>query len=264
MLRTDEVFYNKVKWLLKEGKRVSGAWLQAGSPVTAEIMGKAGFDFVMVDMEHGPGDIMTLLGQMHAVSKFDAAPFVRAPWNDAVMIKRILDTGVYGLLVPYVNSGAEAEAAVKACKYPLEGNRGLAPSPRAGGYGMNGLNYLENANEQILVMVAVETYEAVTNIDAIAATPGLDGIFIGPMDLATSMGHFCNPGAEEVQKAISSIEDAAKKSGKFLGTVAGSFEQAQALYDKGYGLVVVMSDTTSLAKMALEAVKKFHTAYPER
>ena len=179
-------------------------------------------------MEHGPGDVPTLLGQMHAIAKFDVAPLVRA------------------------------------CKYPPQGVRGIAPSPRAGGYGMNGLNYLENANEQVLVMVAVETPEAVTNIDAIAATPGLDGIFVGPMDLSTSMGYFCNPAAPAVQQAIARVEDAARRAGKFLGTVAGSFEQAQALYDKGYGLVILLSDTTSLAKLALEAVAKFASAYPER
>lgn len=264
MLRSDEIFYNKVKWLLKEGKRVAGAWLQAGSPATAEIFGKARFDFVIVDMEHGPGDVMTLLGQMHALSKFDVAPLVRVPWNDFVIIKRVLDTGAYGVLIPYVNTAEEAAMAVKACKYPLEGIRGLAPSPRAGGYGMNGLNYLENANEQTMVMIAAETYDAVANIEHIAAIPGLDGIFIGPMDLATSMGYFCNPGDPAVQQAIVKIEETAKRAGKFLGTVAASFEQAEILYDKGYSLVVIISDTTSLARLALETVRKFHNAYPDR
>lgn len=264
MLRSDEIFYNRVKWLLKEGKRVSGAWLQGGSAVTAEIFGKAQFDFVMVDMEHGPGDIPTLFAQMHGLSKFDTVPLVRVPWNDPVTIKRVLDTGVYGVLVPHVNSGAEAAMAVKACKYPLEGIRGVAPSPRAGGYGMNGLHYLENSNEQTMVMVAAETYEAVNNIEQIVATPGLDGVFVGPMDLATSMGHFCNPAAPVVRQAIARVETATKDSGKFLGTVAGSFEHAKALYEQGYGLVVVMSDTTSLAKVALETVKQFHATYPNR
>lgn len=264
MLRANETFYNPAKWLLKRGKRVVGAWLQIGSPITAEIFAKAGFDFAMIDMEHGPGDVMHLLHQLHAMAKFDTVPFVRAPWNDFVGIKRILDVGVHGVLVPYVNSRAEAEAAVRACKYPLEGIRGIAPSPRAGGYGMNGLNYLENANEQILVMVAAETPEAIANIEDIAATPGLDGIFIGPMDLATSTGHFCNPAAGEVREAIARVEKVVREAGKFLGTVAGSFAEAQALYDRDYGLVVVMSDSTSLAKLALENVRNFHAAYPDR
>lgn len=264
MLRQNEVFYNKVKWLLKERKKTIGAWLQAASPITAEIFGKAGFDFAMVDMEHGPGDIMTLIGQLQALAKYDVAPFARAPWNDPVMIKKMLDAGLYGILIPYVSTKEEAEAAVRACKYPLEGIRGIAPSPRAGGYGMNGNLYLENANEQLVVMTAMETPEAVANIDEIVRVSGLDGIFIGPMDLATSMGHFCDPKHPEVQEAIKKIETAVKGSDKFLGTVAGDFEAAQALYEKGYSYVVVMSDTTSLAKLAMANVKRFKETYSDR
>jgi 2-keto-3-deoxy-L-rhamnonate aldolase RhmA len=264
MLRQNEIFYNKLKWILKERKKTVGAWLQAASPITAEIFGKAGFDFVMVDMEHGPGDVLTLISQLQAVSKFDVTPLARAPWNDPVAIKKILDAGLYGVLVPYVSTREEAEAAVKACKYPLEGIRGVAPSPRAGGYGMNGNNYLENANEQIIVMTAMETPEAVANIDEIVKVNGLDGIFIGPMDLATSMGHFGNPKHPEVQEAIAKIEKAVLASDKFLGTVAGNFEVAQSLYEKGYSYVVVMSDTTSLAKLALDNVSKFRETYPQR
>lgn len=264
MLRKNEIFYNQVKWLLKERKRTVGAWLQAASPITAEIFGKAGFDFAMVDMEHGPGDIMTLISQLQALAKYEVAPFARAPWNDPVAIKKMLDAGLYGILIPYVSSQQEAEAAVRACKYPLEGIRGIAPSPRAGGYGMDGSHYLENANEQIVVMTAMETPEAVEHIDEIVKVGGLDGIFIGPMDLATSMGHFCNPQHEDVQKAIQKIESAVLNSDKFLGTVAGNFEAAQLLYEKGYSFVVVMSDTTSLGKLAAENVRKFRDTYPER
>ncbi len=262
MLRSGEKFYNQAKWLLKERKKLLGGWLQAGSPITAEIFAKAGFDFVIVDLEHGPGDIMTLIHQMHAISRYEVVPFVRAPWNDFVAIKRILDAGVHGVLVPYVNNREEAEKAVRACKYPLEGIRGIAPSPRAGGFGMDGNRYLENANEQIAVMIAVETPEAVRNIDAIVATPGLDGIFIGPMDLSTSMGHFCDPKVPEVREAIKTVEKAVLGSDKFIGSVAGNFDQARELYERGYGFVIAASDTGSLAKLALDTVRQFHEAYP--
>lgn len=262
MLRSGENFYNKAKWLLKERKKLAGAWLQTGSPITAEIFGKAGFDFIIVDMEHGPGDIMTLICQLQAISRYEPASFVRAPWNDFVAIKRILDTGVHGILVPYVNNREEAEKAVRACKYPLEGIRGIAPSPRAGGFGMDGTRYLENANEQIVVMVAVETPEAVNNIGDIVGTVGLDGIFIGPMDLSTSMGHFCDPKAPEVRQAIETVEKAVLASDKFMGSVAGSFDQARELYEKGYSFVISASDSGSLAKIAAETVRQFHEAYP--
>ena len=264
MLRRDEIFHNRAKRLLAEKKKLSAGWLQAASPITAEIMAKAGFDVLMVDMEHGPGGIMELISQLQAMSRYDVVPFVRAPWNDFVTIKRILDTGVNGILIPYVNTAEEAAQAVSACKYPLEGIRGIAPSPRAGGYGMNQRNYLDYANEQLDVMIAVETKKAVDNIDEIIKTNGLDGIFIGPMDLATSFGHFCNPQAEEVQEAIKKVEEAVLKSDKFLATVAGDFEQARRLYERGYNMVVMMSDTTTLGKIALDQAGKFREAYPQR
>ena len=179
---------NYVKKLLKEGKKVTAAWAQAASPITAEILGDAGFDAVMIDMEHGPGDIMMLINQINALKGQPAVPFVRAPWNDFVQLKKILDAGVYGVLVPYVNSAEEAEAAVKAVRYPTEGIRGVAGSPKAPHFGNNSMEYMKKANEEIFLMTAVETPEAVANLDELLKVEKLDGIFIGPMDLATSMG----------------------------------------------------------------------------
>lgn len=264
MLRLDERFFNPIKWMLKDKKKAMGAWLQLASPLSAEILSKAGFDFLIIDMEHAPGDIIILINQLQAIRGYNTVPFARAPWNDFVTIKKILDAGVYGVLVPYVNTKDEAEKAVAACMYPLEGIRGVAPSPRAGGYGMNSKNYLENANEQITVMVAVETLEAVNNLDEILSVEGLDGIFIGPMDLATSMGYFCNPSADDVKEVIAQVEKRVLASNKFLGTVAGSFEQATVLYERGYNFVIVMSDSTSLGKLAMENIEKFRSKYPDR
>ena len=183
MLRLDEEFYNPVKHLLKERKKVMGAWLQIASPFAAEIFAKAGVDVLMIDMEHGPNDILSLIDQMRALGRFNGVPFVRAPWNDIVVIKRILDAGAYGVLIPYVNTRKEAEDAVAACRYPTAGVRGVAPSPRAPGWNMNSMNYMKRANDEILVMTAVETLEAVNNIEEILRVDGLDGIFVGPMDL---------------------------------------------------------------------------------
>lgn len=264
MLRLDETFHNPVKQLLKENKKVLGAWLQMASPYAAEIFAKAGVDVLMVDMEHAPNDPLTLLEQLRAMGRFDAVPFARAPWNDLVTIKRMLDVGLYGLLIPYVNTKQEAENAVRACKYPPQGMRGIAPSPRAGGFGMNAQNYLAHANDEIVVMTAVETGAAVENLDEILEVEGLDGIFIGPMDLATSMGHFCDPSAPEVQQAIRTIEQKVFASGKFLATVAGSFDKAKALYDKGYSMVVAFADGGTLGRVAREQVDRFHAAYPDR
>lgn len=264
MLREGEAFHNRAKWLLKEGKKLTGAWLQTGSPIAAEIFARAGFDCLVADLEHGPGDIMTLIGQLHAMSRYDAVPLARAPWNDAVSIKRILDTGVYGLIVPYVNSREEAERAVRACKYPLEGTRGVAHSPRAGGFGLGDRQYLDNANEQILVAVAVETLEAARNIGGILDTVGLDGIFVGPMDLSASMGFFNNPGAPEVLETIGEIEKAVLASDKFLASMALDGNQAARMYERGYSLVISASDSMSLARLAAHTIKEFRQAYPHR
>ncbi|SEA38241.1 2-dehydro-3-deoxyglucarate aldolase [Eubacterium aggregans] len=254
---------NSAKKKLKEGKKLSGAWAQAGSNITAEILADSGFDVVMVDMEHGPGDIPTLISQLQGMQGSDAVPFCRAPWNDFVQIKRILDAGVYGLLVPYINTKEEAIQAVAATKYPTEGIRGVAGSPRAPHYGNNAGDYMKKANDEIFVMVAIETPEAVAHLDDILSVEGLDGIFIGPMDLATSMGHFINPGAPEVQAAIKTVEDKVFKSDKILATVAGSWEDAQKKYEKGYSLLMLMSDTVTLGQTARKTVENFKKIYGE-
>ena len=264
MLRLNENFYNSPKHLLKDGKKVLGAWLQMSSPYAAEIFAKAEVDVLMVDMEHGPNDILSLIDQFRAMGRFNGVPFVRAPWNDMVAIKRILDAGAYGILVPYVNSAEEARQAVSYCKYPMEGVRGVAPSPRAPGFGMNSANYMQHANEETLVMTAVETMEAVEHIEEIVQVEGLDGIFIGPMDLATSMGHFCNPSHPDVQAAIRKVEQTVIGSGKFLATVASGMEDARKKYDRGYGLVVAFADGGVLGSVAMKNVKEFHEAYPNR
>ena len=257
MLKKDEVFYNDAKWRLKKGERLVGAWLQTGSPVTAEILAKAEFDFLMVDLEHGIGDTLTLFNQLTAISNYGVAPLVRAPWNDLATIKRILDIGVHGLLVPYVSTKEEAESVIKACKYPPEGIRGIAPSPRAGGFGMNGMNYLSKANEQLLILVAIETPQAVLNIEEILSVEGLDGVFIGPMDLSTSMGFFCNPQAQQVKEAIARVEEAVQRSDKLIGTISGSTQQSNELIKKGYNFILAMSDSTTLGKVATQCVKEF-------
>ncbi|MCH8136036.1 MAG: 2,4-dihydroxyhept-2-ene-1,7-dioic acid aldolase [Proteobacteria bacterium] len=254
-------YENPVKNKLKNGLKTAGAFLQLTSNISAEILSRAGFDWLIVDMEHAPGDFTNLLGQLQAMNGSNTVPFVRAPWNDAVAIKKILDTGVQGVLIPYVNTRAEAEAAVAACKYPPAGVRGVAGSPRAAGYGRNAKEYLEKANRETIVLIAVETPQAVDNLDDILEVSDLDGIFIGPMDLATSMGYLANPGHEEVQKTIAAIEEKVLASDKFLGTIAPSWDKAQACYEKGYQWMILMQDSTALAALAAETAAKFRESY---
>jgi 2-keto-3-deoxy-L-rhamnonate aldolase RhmA len=262
MLQKGEVFRNDLKWKLKDGKKVIGAWLQLTSPMTAELIAKTGPDFVMIDMEHGPGDFQMLIQQCQAVMPHGVCPLARAPWNEFVTIKRMLDAGVYGLLIPYVNTREEAEMAVKACKYPTEGIRGVAASTRAAGFGLDGRRYLENANRELLIITQVETATAVENIDEILAVPGIDGIFIGPNDLATSMGYLANPGEPKVQEAIRYVESKVLASDKFLSTIAGSAEDAAPLYERGYSFVIAFADGTTLARAASQNVEFFRKQYP--
>jgi 2-dehydro-3-deoxyglucarate aldolase/4-hydroxy-2-oxoheptanedioate aldolase len=165
-------------------------------------------------------------------------------------------------LVPYVNSRTEAEAAVRACKYPPEGIRGIAGSPRAAGYGQNPKEYLTKANDLILVITAVETMEAVSNLDEILKVPLLDGIFIGPMDLATSMGYFADPSQPAVQTVIAEVEKKVLGAKKILGTIANDWEQAIKLYQRGYQLLMIMADGVALGKLAAEKVSLFRKAFP--
>jgi 2-keto-3-deoxy-L-rhamnonate aldolase RhmA len=257
-----EPFENKLKLLLQRNAKTAGAWLTSGSAIAAEIISRAGFDWILVDMEHGPSDMMTLTAQLQAMNGSGVTPIVRAPWNDFVMIKRILDAGAHGIIVPYVNDGPEAENAVKACKYPPRGIRGVASLVRAAGYGFNAVEYFRKANQEILVIVQVETTAALANLDEILEVQGIDVIFIGPFDLASSMGHLGDPGQPDVQAAIARVESAVKKKGKYLATVSSGWEEGKTLYERGYEMVALMYDVVSLGASAVEITSKFRSAFP--
>lgn len=253
----NELYTNPVKEKLKRKEKVSAAWLHLASSVSAEIMANAGFDVLVIDMEHSPVDYQTVLSMCQAIRGTGAIPFARAPWNDLISIKRLFDCGVMGMHVPYVNTKEEAQEAVLRCKYPPYGIRGIAGSPRAAGFGMNCGSYLNRANEENIVMLAIETPEGIDNLPEIMEVEGVDGIFIGPMDLSTSLGKMGQIQSDEVQAAIRRIEDIVLPSDKFLGTVADNFEKAQALYDRGYNYIIMMSDSVDMAKEARSRVSKF-------
>ena len=254
---TTTTYTNEVKKKLKSGATTCGAFLQLSSSLSAEILSQAGFDWLIVDMEHAPVDIDSLLRQLQAMDGA-CVPFVRAPWNDPVAIKRILDTGAQGILIPYVNTRAEAEAAVAACRFPPQGVRGAAMSPRAARFGLATTEYFAQANLDTVVIVGVETTEAVQNLDAILEVDGLDGIFIGPMDLAVSLGH-SDVQCEPVREAIAEIERKVFASDKFLGTVATNWEKASACYERGYQWLILMQDGLALASQAASVVAKFRS-----
>ena len=245
---------------LRAGEPVSAAWV-LNNNINAEIIAEAGFDVVVPDMEHAPVTIPQLINILQAIKGTNCFPLVRAPANDLTILKQILDVGAQGVHVPFVNTKEEAEYAVRACKYPPEGIRGIASSQRATTFAIRKDEYFARANKDIIVIVAIESPTAVANLEEIVKVPGIDGIFIAPSDLSTSMGYFYNPAAPEVQKTIRYIEDVAKKAGKFVGTIASDFNAAKALYDRGYALVYYMSDNGVVSSAARAAVKQFKDVY---
>lgn len=248
---------NHVKHALREGRPTAGAWLSLCSGISAEIMSRAGLDWLLVDMEHGHGDLQTLLAQLQAIEGSPTIPIVRVQWNDPAVIKRVLDLGAYGVMIPFIGGRAEAEAAVRACKYPPQGIRGIAGSHRAGGYGRSAAEYWKRANDEILVVVQIETRAAVDEIEQIVKVPGIDVIFIGPADLSTSLGHMGNPGHPEVQAAMGRVEAAARGAGLALGNITRGWDQARELYAKGYNFLTLCSDTSLLVQGSNDVVARF-------
>jgi 2-dehydro-3-deoxyglucarate aldolase/4-hydroxy-2-oxoheptanedioate aldolase len=222
-------------------------------------MGDAGFDWLLIDMEHGPGDYQTLLAQLQAIQGSPATPVVRVQWNDPGIIKRVLDLGAHGVMIPLVGNRAECEAVIRACKYPPDGQRGVAGSHRAAGFGRFSADYWKRANAEILVLVQIETPEAVKEIDEILQVPGVDVAFIGPADLSAALGHLGDPRHPDVQDAIARIEAAAKRAGVALGTISRSWEEARALFGRGYQMVTLCSDASLVVQGAAATLAGFRS-----
>lgn len=252
------VIDNTVKRRLKAGERTAGAWVQLCSPIAAEIMADAGFDWLLIDMEHGPGDYQTLLAQLQAVEGSGTAPLVRVQANDVAVLKRVLDLGAWGVMIPWVSGRGECEAAVRACKYPPEGIRGMAGSHRAAGFGRFAAEYWKRANTEVLVIVQIETVEALRDVDAMLAVPGVDVVFVGPTDLSAALGHVGDPKHPEVVEAITTIERAARKTGVALGTISRNWDEARVLYARGYQMVTLCSDAALVTQHAAAMVRAFH------
>ncbi len=253
----DWVKTNHVKRALREGRPTAGGWLHLCSAISAEIMSRAGFDWLLVDMEHGHGDYQTLLAQLQAIEGSPVIPIVRVEWNDPAVIKRVLDIGAYGVMIPWIAGRQDAEAAVRASKYPPAGIRGIAGSHRAGGYGRHAAEYWKRANDEVLVVIQVETTTAVAAIDEIVKVPGIDVLFIGPGDLSTALGHMGDMGHPDVRTAMEKVETAAKAHGIALGNITRSWDQARELYKRGYQFLTLCSDTALVVQGAKEILGRF-------
>jgi len=247
---------NAFKHALAEGKLQIGLWSSLCSNIAAEIVSDSGFDWILLDTEHSPNEIPDLLQQLQAVQRGTATPIVRPAWNDAVLAKRCLDIGAQSLLFPYVQNADEARSAVTATRYPPQGIRGVSAGSRASRYGRVP-GYLSKANDEICVLVQVETREALKELEAIAKVDGVDGVFIGPSDLAASLGHIGNPAHPDVQAAIKDAVTRLKAAGKPAGILTGNEDEARRYIEWGYLFVAVGADVGLLAKNADALAKKF-------
>ncbi|OUS10136.1 2,4-dihydroxyhept-2-ene-1,7-dioic acid aldolase [Gammaproteobacteria bacterium 54_18_T64] len=231
------------KQQLNDGELLLGTLISIAAPEVAEILSQAGFDWLFIDAEHAPlsaGDIQHLIQA--------AAPLpclVRVHSLDEIAIKKVLDSGAEGIIVPQVNSAAEAALAVAYAKYPPQGQRGVGIA-RAQGYGLAFQDYIERANDEVVVIVQAEHARAVENIEAIAATPGVDGIFIGPYDLSASLGKMGRLEDPSVREAIQGIGQACRAAGTRLGVFCTSAEAALPYVEKGFTLITTGTDTLLL------------------
>lgn len=238
---------NEFKQALAAGTPQVGLWLTVGSPTVTEIAAGAGYDWLLIDMEHSPNDLVDVLHHLRAAVGGTAEPAVRVPWNEPVQVKRLLDMGARTLMFPYVESAEEARRAVAATRYPPHGMRGFAGTSRATDYGRIA-NYAAHAAEDICVLVQIETPAALAAIPDIAAVEGVDGIFIGPNDLAANMGHLADAGAPAVRSAIADAVARIKAAGKAPGILDFNEERAKQLFAAGCVFIAVNGDAGILAR----------------
>jgi len=251
-----EINRNRFKRALQRRELQVGMWSTLCSNLVAEILAHAGFDWILLDTEHAPNEVPDLLAQLQALSGGTASPIIRAPWNDAVLIKRILDIGAQSILLPYVQTPEEARSAVAAVRYPPRGVRGVSGSSRASNFGRI-KDYLRKAEEEICLLVQLETAAALGHLESISSVDGIDGIFIGPADLSASLGHLGDPKHPETQNAIRDAGQRLARLGKSAGILALTEPDARRYMEYGYNFVAVGVDALLLSANADALAKSF-------
>src|SRR5438477_2999953 len=246
-----ELPVNQFKLAIAAGKAPVGPRLVSAAASAAEALSCIGYDFLVVDMEHTPLDTPQMVGILQTIAGTSAQAIVRPPWNDVVMVKRVLDVGAQSLLFPFVQNADEAKRAVASTRYPPAGVRGVAAMHRGSRYGTVP-NYQKRAHEEICVIVQIETMTAFDQLEAIAAVPGVDSIFIGPADLSASMGFLGDMGNPAVQDKLSAGAQTCKRLGKPCGIVGANPETVAKFLQYGFSWVAVGSDLAMLAGRAQE------------
>jgi 4-hydroxy-2-oxoheptanedioate aldolase len=247
---------NAFKAALARGEQLIGVWCSLADPYSAEIVAGAGFDWLLLDTEHSHADVATVLSQLQAVAPYPCSPVVRPPANDPVVIKRLLDADAQSLLIPQVESAEEARAAVAATRYPPTGVRGVSALTRASRFGRV-KDYAELAHTELCVLVQVESRHALEQIEQIAYVDGVDGIFIGPSDLAASLGHPGDPNAPSVTEAVEAAIGRVRAADKPLGVLTTNPAFARRCIDLGTTITAVGVDVGLLARGADALARSF-------
>ncbi len=259
---------NIIKQSLSTALPTLGCWLTLASPAVTELIAHCGFDWLVIDVEHGPGDIQDIAAQLRAIDAANAngartSGAVRVTANDPSQVKRIMDCGAQTLVFPSIDNAAQAQAAVAAMRFPQPGQggtRGIAGMVRAGRYGLDA-SYVQSANRQACTIVQIESAAGVEHVDAIAQVKGVDCLFVGTADLSASMGLLGQPGHDDVRKAVEQVLEAGRRHSKAVGIFATSVEQACHYREQGVAFIALHSDTGWLAKGAIGAVEAFGSAF---
>jgi 2-dehydro-3-deoxyglucarate aldolase len=225
---------------LRAGETLIGCWASLTSNITTEILGYAGFDWILIDGEHAPNDWQSFIAQLQALKDSPSAPVVRPQWAEPIILKRLLDIGFYNFLMPYVESAEQARTVVAATRYPPQGTRGVGTVHRSIRYGYVP-DYFARVNEDICVAVQIESRKGVENVDAIASVEGVDALFIGPSDLSADYGVLGQVTHPEVARAIERVVSAGKTAGKAVGILTGE-KDAGRYIEMGMTMVAVGGD----------------------
>jgi 4-hydroxy-2-oxoheptanedioate aldolase len=248
---------NRLKHAIQGRRKQVGFWLTLATPTATEIIAGAGFDWMLIDMEHAANELPDIVHHLRAaISGGGAEPVVRIPQNEPIMVKRLLDCGARSIMFPYVQNGEEARLAVAATRYPPHGIRGFAGGSRATSYGRIA-GYADGASDEICVIVQVETPAAIDAIPEIGAVDGVDCIFIGPNDLAANMGFLGRSSAPEVKEAVLEGLRRIQATGKCAGLLNYDEADAKAMFEAGFGLIAVGGDTGTLARGAERIARAF-------
>jgi 2-dehydro-3-deoxyglucarate aldolase len=252
---------NRFRRALLAREQLIGCWASLASPISTEVLGYSGFDWLLIDGEHAPNDLQSIMLQLMALKDSPSAAVVRPQWAEPILLKRLLDLGVYNFLMPFIESAEQAAQAVAATRYPPRGIRGIAIAHRSNRYG-HVPDYFEQIDDNISVLIQIESRAGVDAVEEIAKVDGVDALFIGPSDLSASLGHFGKPNHPEVQAAMAHVLSVAKAEHKPVGILSAQEADCRRYLDMGMTVVAVGLDVTLLRNASRDLCERFKPGPP--